>query len=646
LETGLWPAVSQAGAFAIKMNELLSIKNAQKAFGGAKALSGADFELRRGEVHALFGSNGAGKSTLARIISGHIRKDLGDLKIHGKQVELSSPRDALRHGIAIVTQETSLVPDLSAFENIILPLYGEKGRIDRRAIRKRADSALEQLGLTGSIDLEQPVRQVSAAKRQMLEIVRALALNAEIIILDEPTTALSPHEVGKLFDAVDQLRKAGKGLIFVSHRLEELFALTDRITVLRDGVTVANGVLTAGLTQNELIKLMVGRDVSALQRSTDQRDFSGAPVVLELKKLGDDKMVRDVSLQLHRGQILGLGGLVGAGRSETLELIFGSSGKRSGSIEFLGKSIAAARPLSSLRQGISYLPEDRRGQSIVPDMSVMENLCLTAMAQSRKHIVRREHLRAKIVELANRLAMPQQRLNDGDLLKFSGGMQQKILMMRCMLLQPQLLLLDEPTKGVDIAARAEIYKLLREISAEGVAVLLVSSDFEELLALSDSIVPISDGRSLGEIPATMLDEETLTLLAAPRSSTAGQAGILREISHRFDALTFWSVTNPNSTLCLLTSEEQQNVLPFAAGSVTPSDENPFARAMQKISRKPEKVEGRSFVAFPLCNQRGHDIGQIGISATSTETTLNAADIHNSLQQKLLAVFGRQIRIKD
>jgi ABC-type sugar transport system ATPase subunit len=628
------------------MNELLAVKNAHKSFGGAKALSGADFELRSGEVHALFGSNGAGKSTLARIISGHISKDQGDITLNGRHVQFSSPRDALRHGIAIVTQETSLVPDLSAFENIILPLYGEKGRIDRTAIRTRATAALDQLGLTGSIDLEQPVRQVSAAKRQMLEIVRALALNASIIILDEPTTALSPHEVGKLFEAVDQLRKAGKGLIFVSHRLEELFALTDRITVLRDGQTVAKGHVTATLTQNELIKLMVGQDVSALQRPADVKTFKAEPIILSVKNLGDGKLVKDVTFDLHRGQILGLGGLVGAGRSETLQLIFGSTRKRNGAIKLMGQDFEATQPLDSLRQNISYLPEDRRGQSIIPDFSVMENLCLTAMARSSKHIVRRKHLESKVLELAKRLALSEQRLGDADLLKFSGGMQQKVLLMRCMLLQPKLLLLDEPTKGVDIAARSEIYGLLREIANEGVAIVIVSSDFEELLALSDTVVPISDGRSLGEIPAGMLDEETLTLMAAPRSSTAGQVGVLKDIAIHFGATTFWSVANNNATLCLLASEEEQMGLPFAAGAVVPDDENPFAIALRQAKRTSSIIEGREFLAIPLCNQRGHDVGQIGVSANSGSVRLNADDIHTMLQQKLSAAFGRQIRIKE
>jgi ABC-type sugar transport system ATPase subunit len=628
------------------MSELLAVKNIHKSFGGAKALSGAEFELRSGEVHALFGSNGAGKSTLARIISGHISKDQGEITLNGKQVQFSSPRDALRHGIAIVTQETSLVPDLSAFENIILPLYGEKGRIDRTAIRARATTALDQLGLTGSIDLEQPVRHVSAAKRQMLEIVRALALNASIIILDEPTTALSPHEVGKLFEAVDQLRKAGKGLIFVSHRLEELFALTDRITVLRDGQTVAKSYVTADLTQNELIKLMVGRDVSALQRSTDVKAFKAEPIVLSVKSLGDGKLVRDVSFDLHRGQILGLGGLVGAGRSETLQLIFGSARKRNGAIALMGKDFEATQPLDSLRQNISYLPEDRRGQSIIPDFSVMENLCLTAMAKSRNRIIRRKHLEGKVLELAKRLALSEHRLGDADLLKFSGGMQQKVLLMRCMLLQPTLLLLDEPTKGVDIAARSEIYGLLREIASEGVAIVLVSSDFEELLALSDTVVPISDGRSLGEIPAGMLDEETLTLMAAPRSSTAGQVGVLKDIAKHFDATTFWSVANNNATLCLLTSEEEQAGLPFAAGAVIPDSENPFAVALRQAKRGSSKINGREFLAIPLCNQRGHDVGQIGVAANADNVHLTAADIHAMLQHKLSTAFGRQIRIKE
>ena len=627
------------------MTSLLSAKAVAKSFGGARALTHADFELAAGEVHALFGSNGAGKSTLARIVCGHIRPDAGTLTLSGEAMRFKAPRDALKAGIAIVTQETNMAPDLSAFENVLLPLYGQSVRFDRRALRQSTEATLERLGLAGAIPLDDPVRNLTPARRQMLEIARALTLDARILIFDEPTTALSPTEVGRLFEAIDALRREGRGIVFVSHRLEELFAVTDRITVLRDGRTVALGRTTADLNQSELIRLMVGREVATLKRRDAVPDLSGAPVVLEAAGIGDGRMVRDVSFTLRRGEILGLGGLVGAGRSETVETLFGLRRLTAGTLRLHGKPFAPKRSIDAILAGIGYIAEDRRRQSIIPDFSVMENLTLSDMASRKGWRAGEKAWGGDIRAIAGRLDMPLARLGDRSLLNFSGGMQQKILLMRCLLLKPGILLLDEPTKGVDVAARAEIYDLLRGIARDGVSMVLVSSDFEELLALADTVVPISDGRSLGSIPAGLLDEEKLTLFAAPRSSAAAQVDMLNTLAAAHRCASFWVLRGDETLTCLATSSGAESRLGFSAGSIAPYDETRVGAAL----RRPEpghqpSLPGETVLLVQLLNPRGHDLGWMGFLFDAAAPVPAAETLKTDLAARLGENFGHQIRI--
>ncbi|WP_438754174.1 sugar ABC transporter ATP-binding protein [Pararhizobium sp. O133] len=620
------------------MSSLLSAIGIVKSFGGVKALTDAHFDLASGEVHALFGSNGAGKSTLSRIICGHSRSDAGTLTLAGTTVDFRLPKEALKAGISIVTQETNMAPDLTAIENVVLPLYGQKARFSMKAMREAMLHTLEGLGLADAIPLDEPVRRLTAARRQMLEIARALTLQSRIIIFDEPTTALSPSEVARLFEAIERLRAEGKGIVFVSHRLEELFAITDRITVLRDGRTVASGRRTGELNQAELIKLMVGRDVAPLKRQSGPRHFDSAPVVLEAKGLSDGGMVRNVSFSLRRGEVLGFGGLVGAGRSEILQTIFGVRRRIAGDLSFKGKPFLAGRPLDGIRAGIGYVAEDRRRQSIVPDLSVMENLTLADMArQSGWRLNPRRH-DGEIAKLAERIDMPKSRLADGNLLNFSGGMQQKILMMRCLILKPDLLLLDEPTKGVDIAARTEIYNMLRDVATEGVSILLVSSDFEELLALSDNIVPISDGRSLGTIPAHLLDEEKLTLFAAPRSSTAGQERVLDSIAQEFGCGGFWALRGQDSFICLLTSKGAEPRLGFSSGSIVENSASGLAASLSN----PSPSADIRLLSFQLANPHGHDLGTAGFVFDGAPAS--PAAVRQRFSDLLAEQFGQHIRI--
>src|SRR6202795_1360180 len=435
---------------------LLEARAISKSFAQTRALVGANLTLRPGVTHALLGANGAGKSTLSRVISGHVRRDGGEILYRGAPREVRSPREALDAGIAMVMQETSLAPDLSVLENIFLPDLGRPGRLSRPTMRRRASEILADLGQEHAVSLDAEARDLSAAQRQLVEIAKALALKANLIIFDEPTASLSPSEVERLFDVIARLESAQCAIVFVSHRLEEVFAISDEITVMREGRTVADSRPTSSLNQTELGRLMVGRDPGRISR---------APPA-----------VRDVSFDLHRGEILGLGGLVGAGRSETVETLFGLRPRAGGEVRYQGKPFAPRSPSEAIPAGIGFVAEDRRRQSIVPDLSVRQNLLLAHLGAHRGFGLGYGKRERKIDQLMARLELPPDRLSEPNLLNFSGGMQQKIIIARWLLLEPKVLILDEPTKGVDIGTRASIYAILRDIAATGAAILIVSSE--------------------------------------------------------------------------------------------------------------------------------------------------------------------------
>ena len=589
-----------------------------KRFGAVTVLDGIDFELQSGEVHALFGANGAGKSTLSKLIAGHLQPNGGQITLNGRACNFRSPREALEAGVAMVMQETSLAPDLPVFENVFLPLYGSKRRAKFSELRHKTSAILAQLGVAEEIDPQDRTGDLSAAHRQLVEIARALALDARVIIFDEPTTSLSPSETAKLFAVMDRLRAEGRAMIFVSHRLEELFAITDRVTVLRDGGVAAHGARTAELTQAELIRLMIGRDVESVPRDTVQMAEEGGEPVLVVRNLQAGPLVRDVSLSLHKGEILGLGGLVGAGRSETLEAIFGLRTIQHGEIHFHGEPFRAKYPLDAIRAGFGYLAEDRRAQSILPDLSVRENLLVAALSAQRSSWIRYERFRERAAQLAIKLDLPPHRLDDESMFSFSGGMQQKVLLMRWLLLEPDVLLLDEPTKGIDVGARSAIYKLLRAVAAEGVSVLVVSSDFQELIDLCDRVVPISDGCSIGAVPAAMLDEEKLLMLAAPRSSMAGQRAWIDRMAAKYGAAVFWAIVDAESLICLAASPDAAATLGFSSGAVCRIDQTRVPLALGRAAAAEPVVEtnGTTTLLLGVRNARGHDLGVIGLSFPS------------------------------
>ena len=596
---------------------LLRAKAIVKSFGQTRALAGADFELREREIHGLLGANGAGKSTLSKIIAGHYMHDAGDMTYRSYPVKLRSTREALRVGIAIVMQETSLVPDLTVLENIFLPLLGRPGRLDYGDLRRRGLDLLASLGQADALPLDWEVRRLSSAQKQLVEIAKALGVRAKLIIFDEPTASLSPSEVDRLFNIMSRLRVSGCGLVFVSHRLEEVFEITDRVTVMREGRTIMDARPTASLTQAGLIRAMVGADAGPIHVAVrEPAALSTGPVALEVRNLAAPPAVRDVSFAVREGEILGLGGLVGAGRSETLEAIFGLRPRASGSVSVGGKPLGAHRPRAAVRAGLGFVAEDRRTQNVVPDLSVKENLLLAQLGAYRGFGRGYKAIETRAEALLEELGLPSHRLADASMLNFSGGMQQKIIIARWLLLDPKVLLLDEPTKGVDIGTRASIYAILRDIARKGVAVVVVSSDFEELLGLCDRVVVISDGRSVADLPSAVLDEEKLTLLAAPRTSMVRNTTLLEELTRENGGVGFWALIEDEQMICLNAVVADDAVDPgFRAGEARRLAETAIPTALRGrepiFVTEPDRV--RSTMLVPIRSQRGHDLGWVGLT---------------------------------
>ncbi len=593
---------------------LLVARGITRVFGRAKALSDASITLRRHEICGLLGANGAGKSTLSRIICGHLPPTAGDIRFRGAPFVAGSTREALRSGIALVAQETSLAPDLSVLENIFMPSYALSGRLSFARLRDKATEILSELGHEHALPLDVEVRRLSAAQRQLVEIAKALALSADLVIFDEPTASLSPTEVDRLFDVMTRLKDSGKSLAFVSHRLEEVFAITDRVTILREGQTVAEDLQTAALTQTDIIRHMVGRDIGNIYRAPAARQDSERPVALQVMGISAPPAVRDVSFSVRKGEILGLGGLVGAGRSEAAEAIFGMRHRAAGRILVNGTEISPRTPKAAVRAGIGMVAEDRRAQNIVPDMSVGENLFLAQMGKhrgfGRGHNARRKQAEA----LISRLGLPADRM-DANLLHFSGGMQQKVIIARWLLIEPEVLILDEPTKGVDIGTRQAIYQLLREVADQGIAVVVISSDFEELLGISERIVVVSDGYTIADLPAARLTQESLTLLAAPRSSAERNAKLLRQLVASHGGTAFWGLLDETQLVCLSVAEAEGGApLGLVAGHAYLPGETalPAALAARKAGAVFE-ADGRCTVLSRFSNRRGHDLGWIGLS---------------------------------
>ena len=465
-----------------------------KRFGGVHALRGAALEVRAGEVHALVGENGSGKSTLLRIVSGQLRADAGEIALDGR--------------VAVVSQETTLVPDLSVAENIFLGhrQASRGGFVDWRATRRAARTALDRLSLP--LDPSVSVRKLRPDEAQMVEIARALSMDARILILDEPTSSLTDDEVATLFQTVRALRDDGVAVIFVSHRLNEVFALADRVTVLRDGHTVTSGAI-AVYDAPKLVEAMVGR---ALEDFEPSGSAPAVEPILRTRALALDDVLHDVDLEVGRGEVVGLAGLVGAGRTELLECLFGLR-RATGSIEVGARAVSYRRPADAMRDGVAFVPADRKRHGLVLGRSVKENLLMASTSQGfRLRPPRRARETAAVASAIDRFAI-RTRSPAASASTLSGGNQQKVLLGKWLATGPRLLMLDEPTRGVDVGAKAEIYRLLHEARERGVAVLVSSSEVPELLALCDPILVMFRGRIVASLPREQATEARIAHFA-------------------------------------------------------------------------------------------------------------------------------------
>jgi rhamnose transport system ATP-binding protein len=482
---------------------IVALRGASKSYGAVRALRDADITLRAGEVRGLVGENGAGKSTLVRLLAGVQRPDGGAVLVDHHEVDLHSTADARDAGVAVIFQEPTLFPDLSVAENVVMgrhPLQALR-RIDRRAMRREVAGLLERLGV--GLDPDRPVRGLSIADQQIVEIAKALSYDARVLIMDEPTAALSGQEVARLFSVVRALRERGAAVLFISHRLDEVFDICSTVTVLRDGEVTFDGALD-GLTSDELVRKMVGRELGTL---FPKQDAQIGERVLEVKRLTREGVFFDVSFDVRAGEIVALAGLVGAGRSEVARAIFGIDRIDAGHVEVSGRKLPSGRPLAAMHAGIAFVPEDRRMQGLVMDLSVARNATLTRMrALTRLGLIRAGAENRLAREWAERLRLKYHRLEDpvGFL---SGGNQQKVVLAKWLATEPKLLILDEPTRGIDVGTKAEVHRLMGELAGRGLAVLMISSELPEVLGMADRVLVMHEGRLTTELSRAEADEE-------------------------------------------------------------------------------------------------------------------------------------------
>ena len=498
------PAVSSATATASRA-ELLGVS---KRFGATQALDDVSFELWPGEVHALVGENGAGKSTLVKILAGIHQPDAGTIRLDGEEVQIHGPAHARQLGIAVVHQEPRLFPDLTVAENVFIghAPSGRFGSIDWRRTRRDAEALFTELDV--QFDVRALVRGLSMADQQLIEIAKSLSVEARLLILDEPTASLSAHEVARLFIIVRRLRERGVAILFVSHRLDEVFALSDRATVFRDGRHVIT-TATADLTTADLVKYMVGRAVSLFPKV----ETPVGDVLLETTNLSRVGEFRDISFAVRAGEIVGFAGLVGAGRTEVARVLFGIDQPDGGQILLGGKPVTFASPSAAMNAGIAYLPEDRHQEGLVLDFSIAQNVTLPIMARLfPRLLVHPAAERTVANEFTSDLSVRMTGV-DQEVGALSGGNQQKVVLAKWLASKPRILILDEPTRGIDIGAKVEVHRIISELAASGLGIILISSDLPEVIAMSDRIVVLHEGRLTAEIPRRLATPEGVMFAA-------------------------------------------------------------------------------------------------------------------------------------
>ena len=499
---------------AKKGEPLLEMNKVAKRFGGAIALKGADLKIRSGEIHALLGENGAGKSTMLKILAGVHVNDGGTIKLGGKDFITGSPQDSIAQGIAVIYQEPSLFLDLSLAENVFIGRQPKKGKIiDWKFAQTESARLFKELGV--DLDPKRQARGLSIADQQVVEIAKALSMNANIILMDEPTAALSASEVERLMTVMKSLKAANKAVIFVSHRLDEVFAISDYITVMRDGATVSESEVGATNLQ-KVIKEMVGRELTELFPKTDHKI---GEVVLEVNDLTNPAYFRNISFKVKKGEIVALAGLVGSGRSEVARAIFGVDKYESGSVKLNGKPLPAGSPIESMARKIALVPEDRRQQGLFMVAGVNRNISMESFAQlTDRGLINFKKEKSLTETWRDKLSIKF--VNQTDPVdRLSGGNQQKTVLAKWLATNPDLLIIDEPTRGIDVATKAEVHRLVDQAAGEGKAILMISSELPEVLGMADRIIVMREGRQVAELSRAEATQEKVIAAA-----TTGKRG--------------------------------------------------------------------------------------------------------------------------
>jgi rhamnose transport system ATP-binding protein len=492
---------------------VLQLTDVSKSFGPVVALRSGSLDVHAGSIHALVGENGAGKSTLVKIVAGVYRRDAGTFLLDGEPADFGSTAESKTAGVAVIYQEPTLFPDLSVTENIFMgrQILGRGRRIDKAAMYAEADRLFKGLGV--HIDPRRPALGLSIADQQVVEIAKAISLEAKVLIMDEPTAALSGVEVERLFAVARRLRDEGRAIVFISHRFDEVFELCDTVTVMRDGAYITTRP-TVGSDVSEIVKLMVGREVADL---FPKQDAEIGDVVLEVEGLTRAGVFHDVSFTVRRGEIVGLAGLVGAGRSEIARAVFGVDPYDAGTVTVAGTRIPAHSPQAAIKAGMAFIPEDRRRQGLVTDASVAENMAAVIRRNlTSAGLLTRARENRAVEPWAARLEVKTNAL-DAPAKTMSGGNQQKVVIAKWLATKPDLLIIDEPTRGIDVGTKAEVHGLLSELAGQGVAILMISSELPEVLGMADRVLVVCEGRLTADLPRTDATPERVM-----NAATAGQ----------------------------------------------------------------------------------------------------------------------------
>lgn len=492
---------------------ILTMKGIDKSFPGVHALDHVDLEVRKGEVLALMGENGAGKSTLMKVLTGIYKKDSGSITFEGREVEFDSPRAAQEAGIVIVHQELNMLNHLTVAQNIFIGREIMKGKIiDDAKMNQESKKLFDRLNI--NIDPTEMMGNLTVGKQQMCEIAKAISHDAKVIVFDEPSAALTEAEIEELFKIIRDLRDKGMGIVYISHRMDEIKVITDRVTVMRDGTYVGT-LITKDCTKDDIINMMVGRVIYE-DPKTESKVAKDAPIVLKVEHLNAGKMVKDVSFELRKGEILGFSGLMGAGRTETARALFGADPKDSGDIYINGKKIEIKSPEDAVRNGIGYLSEDRKRYGIVVGKTVAENTTMASMKDFMRGIFINRKKEDEVAWEYVRSLKTKTPTVDTEVVNLSGGNQQKVVIAKWLTRNCDILIFDEPTRGIDVGAKSEIYTLMNELVAQGKSIIMISSEMTEILRMSDRIVVMCEGRKTGELDIAEATQENIMHMATHR----------------------------------------------------------------------------------------------------------------------------------